>query len=105
MLGAFFGGALAGLVLTVLVLMIPASLLGNLNTSHASGKWIISSYLVELLLIAASLVYLFVAPAARRLPATLRLFLLTVAWVMLGGVALCNIVMSSAIFASGGFGS
>ena len=48
-------------------------------------------YVFELIAVAASLVFLFLAPAARRMPSSLRFVLLTGAWMALGGMALCNL--------------
>jgi hypothetical protein len=55
-------------------------------------------YLIVLLLTCAALGVLFLRPIVRKLDGRLRALLLAALFVMLGGMSLCNLFSSSALF-------
>ena len=93
--GVIAVGFCVGLLAIFGLYAIPGTLLINFpRPSHQEfgisqgAAW---GYVFELIAVAASLVFLFLAPAARRMPSSLRFVLLTGAWMALGGMALCNL--------------
>jgi TRAP-type C4-dicarboxylate transport system permease small subunit len=94
-------GLLVGVGATALVWFGGSALYGigrrpnvEFGVSQASA-WF---YLSALLLTCAALVVLFLRPIVRRLDGRLRALLLVALFVMLGGMSLCNLFSSSALF-------
>jgi hypothetical protein len=93
---SLIGGLVAGAIVTPLLWLTNASLFSNMW----QGRGYALANLLELLGVAALLVYLFVAPASRRLPASLRLFFLSVTWVVLGAEFICSAFSTATLFNS-----
>jgi hypothetical protein len=83
---------LLGAGITLVFYAIPGALLVNVGSvPGAISRGAAWGYVVELALVAVALGYLFLSPAARRLAPSVRLLLLSAAWIALGGMAVCNV--------------
>jgi hypothetical protein len=93
-------GIVVGFFLMAFIVIAATSIASRTMGPTSSGFGIVGVYVAGLLVVAAPLVYLFVSPQAQKWPAILRLFLLSVLWVALGGLALCSMIMGTAFFTS-----